>query len=88
MSTEDIPPILQVKGLRVIDMGTDKSGAFIKLAADRGPVREVTIYMVADRAVAWTYVYATWDAATRTVATYEGIYGDPAKDHLINIGGK
>jgi hypothetical protein len=83
----ELPPILQVKGLRLIEIGEDRRGTYLKFIVARNRLREVTLYMQASSPVTWTYTYAMWDPDTRTVITYEGRHGDPAKDRRVDIRG-
>lgn len=87
MTDESLPPILRTKGLRLISMGEDKQGAYLKFGVDRNDVREITIYMHTKGPVAWTYMYSIWDETTRTVVSYRGKHGDPDKDRRTEIRG-
>lgn len=83
----ELPPIMQIKGLHLVEIGEDDKGAYLKFAVNRRRVREVTLYMLAGGPVQWEYVYSMWDASTRTVTTYEGRHGDPTKDKRIDMKG-
>ena len=78
---------MQTRGLHLIEIGEDEKGAYLKFAATRNRIREITLYMLADGPVRWNYVYSMWDASTRTVTTYEGRHGDPQKDKRIDMRG-
>lgn len=82
-----LPPILQIPGMKLIEIGEDDKGAYLKFATTRRKVREVTVYMLAPRPVHWSYVYSVWDEHTRTVITYEGTHGDPEKDKPVDMRG-
>lgn len=82
-----LPPILNITGMKLIEIGEDDRGAYLKFASTRRKVREVTVYLLADRPVTWTYVYSMWDQTTHTVVTYEGPFGDPAKDPTVDVRG-
>jgi len=83
----DLPPILQDRRLHLIEIGEDEHGAYLKFAANRNRVREVTLYMLAHGPVKWEYVYSLWDASTRTVTTYQGPHGDPERDRRVDMRG-
>lgn len=84
---EPLPPILATPGLRLLEIGEDEKGAYLKFGATRRRVREVTVYLMTGVKVEWQYVYSMWDPTTRTVTTYRGKHGDPTKDRRINIQG-
>ena len=80
-----LPPILQTPGLRLIEIGNNEKGAYLKFAVDENDVREVTVYMQAVGPVKWMYEYSIWDEATRTVSSYKGRRGDPTRDRRTEI---
>ena len=82
-----LPQILASPGLKLIEIGEDDRGAFLKFASTRNRVRMVTVYMMADGPIRWAYAYASYDPSTRTVVSYEGKHGDPEKDKRINMKG-
>ena len=84
-----LPTILRTKGLVLAEIGENEKGAYLKFVADNDDqtVREVTVYMQANQHVKWSYAYAIYDEATASVASYQGRYGDPARDHLVEIRG-
>jgi len=82
-----IPPILKTPGLRVIEIGENEHGAYLKFAVDEGDVREVTILMQSNQPVRWAYQYSVYDRTTETVVTYRGRYGDPQRDRRIDLRG-
>lgn len=83
----NLPPILQIPGMKLIEIGEDDTGAYLKFASTRRKVREVTVYMLAHGPVRWRYVYSVWDEHTRTVVTHEGSTGDPEKDPPVDMRG-
>lgn len=83
----ELPPILQLRGLRLVEIGENKKGAYLKFALNRRKVREVTVYMQATGPVQWIYEYSMWDPTTRTVISYRGRWGDPTKDKRTEIRG-
>lgn len=87
MTIEPLPPILLTPGLRLIEMGTNRQGTYLKFGVDNNDVREITIYMISPGPTTWKYVYSMWDEATRTVITYRGKHGDPTKDRRVGIRG-
>jgi len=62
-----LPPILQTRGLKILEMGEDTNGAYLKFGVQRGKVRSVTVYMKAPNMIQWKYVYSIYDPETRTV---------------------
>lgn len=87
MPTGPIPPIMTTRGLKLIEIGEDGRGSYLKFAANKQRVREVTIYMQSDSKIKWRYVYAIYDSSTRTVVGYEGTHGDPDLDERVDVRG-
>ena len=82
-----LPPVLLSPGLKLIEIGEDDKGAYLKFAAMRGRVRMVTCYLLADGPIRWEYAYAIYDPSTKTVVSYQGRHGDPGKDKRIDMRG-
>lgn len=86
-----LPIILRTPGLRLVEMGEDEDGAYLKFwcesEADGLLVREVVVYMHADQPVRWTFVYAIYDKETNTITTRRGRTGNPKRDRVIDVRG-
>ena len=82
-----LPPILQTRGLKLLEMGEDEQGAYLKFGASRNRVRSVTVYMKAPQLIQWRYIYSIYDPDTKTVTTYSGPHGDPNRDHPVTMRG-
>jgi hypothetical protein len=85
----ELPPILRIPGLVLVEMDVDKRGRpYQKFIVENNDVREVTIYMSTKGPIQWLFEYSIWDATTRTVVSYKGKYGDPDRDKRTEIRAK
>ena len=84
----NMPWVLRQKGLRLIDMIIDEDGhTALVFRSPLGPVRELTLTMVSDKPVSWSYGYTIRDTYSKTSTTYSGLAGDPAQDAVHDIEG-
>lgn len=89
---KQLPIILRTPGLRLVEIGEDEDGAYLKFWCETEldedhVVREVVMYMHADQPIKWTYVYAIYDKETQTIATHRGRTGNPKRDRVIDVRG-
>lgn len=83
MADPSIPPIFRdLRGLRVIDVGSTKDGyPFIRLAAStQSRVRDIIVWVVADQPSTFRYAYTYVDPDTKVLVSKRGVWGDPEKD--------
>jgi len=84
----DLPWVLRQKGLKLLDMTLDDEGyTTLTFRSPLGPVREVIITMISDKAVTWSYGYTIKDRYSKTATTYSGTHGDPEQDTVVDIKG-
>jgi len=84
----NLPWVLRQKGLKLLDMFLDEEGrTCLFFKSPFGPVRQVTVTMMTNEAVTWSYGYTIRDKGSKTKVTYSGVNGDPTKDEAIDVQG-
>lgn len=95
MKRRKLPPILRAEGLRLLEMGENDEGIYLKfivettetMEGEERVVREITLLMQGDGPLRWTYQYSIYDKETNTVTTYRGRTGNPNRDRVISVRG-